>query len=321
MKEDAFVKICPTCQQTYADEGLNFCLNDGAVLVKKDASSLPPNTVFMNPGGSTNPNNFQNPTGPVNWGNAAGAVSQPKPKSRAWLWVLGILGAVVFGCGGGFLGLVALVANSNNGKNTSNYNYSNTNTRTNSFSNYGTKTTSNILTDDLSKWKMPDASLGQTDFRSGEFYMTSKSGGYYFALLSGSSSFQTGNALTRVTVRNSTGAPTTTGFGLMIHNNIAVALAQDYAFLIDSSNQSYRVAKHQTRKETPVVKWTYDSVIKNGTQANLLEVRDTGGKMDFYINGKLVTTVQDKDGIKSGVPGLYAGGAIPIAFSNLQVEK
>src|SRR5688500_3692003 len=29
------MKICPTCKETYKDEGLNFCLSDGATLIKK----------------------------------------------------------------------------------------------------------------------------------------------------------------------------------------------------------------------------------------------------------------------------------------------
>lgn len=312
------MKVCPTCQQTYADEGLNFCLNDGAVLVKKDAPA--PETVFMNQPPPTNSDRFQPPTNPANWGMNAGAVSQPKPKSRTWLWVLGILGAVVVLCGGGFAGLVALVANNENkNKNTGNYNYQIYNTKNGNT--YNPPISKNLLTDDLSKWKMADTSLGLTDFQNGEFLMTSKTGGYYFVLLSASSGFQTGNATTRVSVRNTTGAFTTSGFGLMVHNNQTTALAQDYAFLINSSTSMYRIVKHQARKETEIVKWTYNSAIKNGTQTNVLQIRDNNGSMTFYVNDKPMTTIEDQDGIKSGVPGLYASGAIPIAFSNLQVEK
>ena len=311
------MKICPTCQQTYADESLNFCLNDGAILVKKDAPFTPQETVFMNQPQTTAPGKFPNPTAPANWGINSPAANQPKPKSRAWLWVLGIFGAVVLICGGGFVGLIALVANNEN-KNVSGNNSGN---QMNSKGGDVFGESKDTLTDNLSKWKMTDASLGITDYRDGEFYMTSKPGGYYFVLQSGSSDFRTENATTKVSVRNTVGTATKSGFGIMIHNNIAVALLQDYAFLIESSTQSYRVVKHQLRKETELVKWTFNNSVKTGTQANDLEVRDNNGKMGFYINGNLVTTVEDKDGIKSGVPGLYAGGAIPIAFKNLQVEK
>lgn len=309
------MKVCPTCQQTYADESLNFCLNDGAVLIKQGAPSTPQETVFMNQPISTAPNNqsFHQSNAPQqNWGIGMTAAAPPKPKSKTWLWVLGIFGAIIVLCGGGFAGLIAIVANQDN-KNTygANTNYVNTNN----------VKPNNLLTDNLSGWKMPNDNLGITSYDNNEFFMTSKPGGYFFVLVSSNKNFRTDNATTRVTVRNTTGAFTDLGFGLMVHNNSAAALAQDYAFLIDTVSQSYRVVKHQARKETVVVKWNVDRAIKNGTQPNLIEVKDENGKMSFSVNGKLLTTVQDSDGIKSGVAGLYAGGAIPIAFSNLQVER
>ncbi|CAN5724956.1 hypothetical protein BH20ACI4_BH20ACI4_00790 [soil metagenome] len=48
------MKTCPSCNQTYTDETLNFCLNDGTTLVSKD--SEPPPTIFMDPPRTTNPN-------------------------------------------------------------------------------------------------------------------------------------------------------------------------------------------------------------------------------------------------------------------------
>lgn len=57
------MKICPNCNQTYTDETLNFCLNDGASLVEKD--SEPPPTVFMDAPRTTNPNytEYESPYG------------------------------------------------------------------------------------------------------------------------------------------------------------------------------------------------------------------------------------------------------------------
>ena len=40
------MKICPTCKKTYDDEGLNFCLEDGATLIKKrSVGAKPPSRV------------------------------------------------------------------------------------------------------------------------------------------------------------------------------------------------------------------------------------------------------------------------------------
>ena len=49
-----FMKVCPVCNQTYTDENLNFCLNDGGTLteLKDDA----PPTIFMDRGRTTQPN-------------------------------------------------------------------------------------------------------------------------------------------------------------------------------------------------------------------------------------------------------------------------
>ncbi len=40
------MKHCPRCNQRYEDDNLNFCLNDGELLVQLDTSDAPP-TLFM----------------------------------------------------------------------------------------------------------------------------------------------------------------------------------------------------------------------------------------------------------------------------------
>lgn len=41
------MKFCPRCNQTYADENVNFCLNDGELLTKLGDDAPP--TIFMDP--------------------------------------------------------------------------------------------------------------------------------------------------------------------------------------------------------------------------------------------------------------------------------
>jgi hypothetical protein len=62
-------------------------------------------------------------------------------------------------------------------------------------------------------------------------------------------------------------------------------------------------------------------LIKDGASENILEVRDLGEKIELYINGQLATTVTNKQGPTSGVPGLYAGDGLKIGFKNLEVVK
>ncbi len=71
------MKVCSICNQTYTDENLNFCLNDGGVLtlMKDDA----PPTIFMNQVRTTQPNweNVQQPISP--WQN------QPLQANQAYM--------------------------------------------------------------------------------------------------------------------------------------------------------------------------------------------------------------------------------------------
>lgn len=66
------MKQCPRCNQTYTDDQLNFCLNDGEMLVNASGGSRPfddsPPTVMMNDPRATNPTNWQSPAAPpVPW--------------------------------------------------------------------------------------------------------------------------------------------------------------------------------------------------------------------------------------------------------------
>ena len=95
------MKICPRCNQTYEDDSLNFCLNDGSVLTQASGgasaslSDAPP-TVLLNQPPATNPNAPQFGTQAGNWGVVTPNAAQvSRPKSRVWLWVLAIFGGVI----------------------------------------------------------------------------------------------------------------------------------------------------------------------------------------------------------------------------------
>lgn len=48
------MKVCPNCQQQYADDDLNFCLNDGGILTREIDDAAP--TVMLNQARTTNQN-------------------------------------------------------------------------------------------------------------------------------------------------------------------------------------------------------------------------------------------------------------------------
>lgn len=118
------MKICPNCQQTYDDDGLNFCLNDGGVL--ESAGGAPP-TVMLNQVRTTNENfsnDFAQPNSP--WQSpppspmqpfqqqtpayvppvySIGGSDQTLPTISLVLGSCSVLFSLVFCCFGGALGL------------------------------------------------------------------------------------------------------------------------------------------------------------------------------------------------------------------------
>lgn len=316
------MKICPRCQKTYADDNLNFCLDDGATLTNSNpADNSIPATVLLNQPRPTDPNQpFQNyasqPGSQSGWNNQNQFSMQPPPKkSKTWLWALGILGGLVLLCGGGTIGFFAWVASLPENNKNYNANYSANSPQKNSTA--ADKTTAQKI--DLSKWVKGDTELGVTEFSNGEFIMGSKQRGYYYVLAS-QANYKTENAVTTVTVRNINEDSSTLGFGLVVHSN-PVPLTQDYAFLIDSESKKYRVVRHSPGEEIGVVGWTRSSAIKDGTEKNVLEIRDENKKMNFYINGEFVKAVDNKDGYSGGVAGIYSGDGVQIAFTDFEIRK
>lgn len=285
------MKICPQCRQSYPDDSLNFCLTDGATL--QFATQNNPSFQFQ-------------PALPR------------RKKSRAWLWVLGsvvsilaVLTILFFT----FVGAVLYVADPNLNTN------SVSNTRSNT--NYIKKTPAldkNII-DDFSTWTKESNEFGDSNLEAGEFTASTKKLNYYYVLLTGDKSFRTADATTQINVRNTTGKGTGSGYGLVVASNPDKALKKDYAFLIDGERQSYRIVKHDDSNETIVVGWTKFPIIKKGKETNELKVKDSNGKMIFYINDIMATTVSDAENYTQGVAGVYVSDIVPIAFSNLQISK
>lgn len=87
------MKHCPACQQTYADDLLTFCLNDGAQLVSATPSDSPETLHIPSPR-STDPMPSQE-----TW-RAGPSFATPVAQApqRNWLpWVLGVAGLLIVG--------------------------------------------------------------------------------------------------------------------------------------------------------------------------------------------------------------------------------
>ena len=281
----------------------------------------------MNQPRPTSPAAVQPPTVEPAWGGASpqgGFSMQPqKKKSRAWIWALGILGLGVLLCGGGVAGFfvyVASVADTNNGSYT---NRTSWNSSTNRSTTPSPATSPNGVPVseevDLSVWVRNNSVWGTTEFTNGEFFMAAKEKGYYYVLVA-PDDYKTDGATTRVTVRNPDAADSNLGYGLIVHSD-TTPLQKDYAFLIDSKRQRYRVVRHSEEDEASVTPWTNSKLINEGTADNVIEVRDKSGKIDFYINGQMATSVANKQGPAAGVPGLYAGDGVKVGFKKLEITK
>lgn len=100
------MKSCPQCHQSYEDENLNFCLNDGTALTA--AGQAP--TILMP---SSPPTEFQS-AAPTQWQQPVQQSQPSGKKSKSWIWVLLLFGLLLLLCGGGVGGLLLLRLNQSN---------------------------------------------------------------------------------------------------------------------------------------------------------------------------------------------------------------
>lgn len=97
------MKICPNCNQTYSDDTLNYCLNDGTVLIFQDqkpffGSNQPNFSTPKNPQSpftSYTPGQITQPT----------AILRPRRNFKGFFSVLIIAGLLIFACSVGLVGL------------------------------------------------------------------------------------------------------------------------------------------------------------------------------------------------------------------------
>lgn len=323
------MKICPTCRKTYADDNLNFCLEDGSILTF--ASNEPPATVMMSQPRPTDPTTAfpSTPNSGIQstFGQQAPQpypVQQPKKSSKAWLWIVGIIGIILLLCGGGFAGLVFIGMQAQNQANNSTYPPPPVNSRGNSSASpapspFSAQNPSDVESVDLSFWVKDFSVWGTTEMAGDEFQMAAKQKGYYYVLVA-PDEYTTDGKNVRVTVRNVDNAASSLGYGLIFHS-APTPLTKDYAFLIDSKRKKYRVVRHEPSKETSMVSWKDSSAIKEGSQENILEARDKGDNIELYINDQMVTSIKDQFGHPNGVPGLYSGDGAKIGFKKLEIWK
>lgn len=348
------MKRCPTCNRTYTDDALSFCLDDGAVLVSAGATpNFDPNATIAYPaardtsGAPTQVFPSQQPPQQVvptpqpapSWGPAPYA-PPPVKKSKPLPWILGIVGLLlVLGVGAVVMLSIAGGSNSNNANannnnraannsnnanrsaNANNANNANANNANNSNS---TTSTASTLTDDFSeeKWGTGDRAFGSF-YDDDEYHMHYTVAGNYVVIYGPEEDgYYTQDATVKVTARSVDGKSPDNGYGLVVHGELKDGKLEDYAFLIVNEEVGgYSVVQHQGSKEIVLVQPSRSSAIRTGTSPNELEVRVKGTQLSFYVNGQYITSVTDTTGYKTGRVGFYTSNGGEVAFDDLKIEK
>ena len=336
------MKRCPSCNQTYTDTSLNFCLEDGTALMSVAPAGIDPNATIRYPGARNTaeppPTEIYHQPAPVfnqvpamsapnKWQPAA----PPRKKSSAIWWVLGGFAFLAI-IGIGLIVMIFAVASlstDNNSNSTVNSNTTerprNINISTNSNrSNTNTSSLPPSLSDDFSeqKWGIGDSKFGKIWYADDEYHMRSKEK-TFLVMYAPRDDYNTENATVQVTTRSVSGDSPTSGYGLIVHgekkNNNEL---EDYGLLIFTGNEpQYQIIMHKGGNQKALVPWTKSSVIRGGTSPNRLEVRIKGDELSFYINGQYVDRISDQENFKRGLVGLYTSDTAEVAFDDLEIRR
>ena len=340
------MKRCPTCNRTYTDLSLNFCLEDGTPLTTdapsgpdpnatlrypspRDTAEPPPTEIYR-PAPSTTPRPAPSPPPPPppapHW--APAPTQAPRKKSNAVWWILGGLAAlVVIGVGlvVMLIALASLGSNSNNSNLNANANRNaNVTVNANIPNSNASVTPAGPFTDDFSekKWNVGAGQFGRLWYENGEYHMSSKEQ-TYLVMYAPSDDYSTENATVKVTARSVDGGVPSNGFGLMVHCARSRTKAlEDYALLIyPSTEPEYEIIMHKNGEQSSLVSRTQSDAVLPGTSPNQLEVRIKGSELSFYANGKFLTKITDTANFRRGRAGLYTSDVTNVAFDNLEIDR
>ncbi|MEP6636805.1 MAG: hypothetical protein ABJB97_08775, partial [Acidobacteriota bacterium] len=336
----------------------NFCLEDGTPLVGdaprvidlhatvREApariTSDPPPTEIYRPGTPV-----MNQVAGINQARPGGQqwspvqATQPRKKSSAIWWVLGIV-AVLTVIGIGVVIMVLALASMSTNQNAGNTNTNsrvttaNRNSNANTVANTASENTNgnsnnnvspdlpSSVVDDFSgdKWKTGNFQYGDIWYADDQYHMRSKEK-TYLVMYAPDSEYNTENAAVSVTARSVDGTSPSSGYGLIVHGEKSKDnQLEDYALLVyTGSEPQYEVVMHTDGNQTTLVPWTKTTVLRSGTNPNQLEIRTKGDELSFHINGRFLTRITDKETFKRGVAGLYTSETPEVVFDDLEIRR
>lgn len=341
------MKRCPTCQRTYTDASLNFCLEDGTPLTS-DSPGVDPNATIRYPSARDTaeppPTEIYRPATapppprpappqqqqqPQQWSPTP--TQAPRKKSNAVWWILGGLAALVVIGVGLVVMIIALasLSTNNNGNLNANANANrNSNVAVNANANApnvnASVTPAGPLIDDFSekKWAVGDSDYGRRWYDNGEYHMSSKER-MYIVMYAPSDDYSTENATVKVSARSVDGTVPAAGFGLLVHGGWSKAKrVEDYGLVIYPSQEpEFEIIMHKDGTQSSLVTRTKSDAIRPGSSLNELEVRIKGLELSFYANGKYLTKIVDSGNYRRGRAGFYTSDATEVAFDNLEIDR
>jgi hypothetical protein len=115
------------------------------------------------------------------------------------------------------------------------------------------------------------------------------------------------------------------GFGIFIGGKDLADQNQSYVYFLLRKDGRY-IVKQRNGAQTPtIVPWTSHEAIVPQTgdenAKNLLEVAVGAEKLDFYVNGKMVTSLPRGDLDTDGIVGLRVNHQLNLHVSSLAVEQ
>ena len=342
------MKRCPTCNRTYTDLSLNFCLEDGTPLTAdapsgpdpnatlrypspRDTAEPPPTEIYHPPPVSTPRPAPPPPPPPQQWSPTP--TQPPRRKSNAIWWILGGFAALVI-IGAGLVIMLIALASLGSDPNSNNLN-ANANTRdvnrnSNVTANANVPNTNASVpptgpfADDFSekKWSVGVSQYGRIWYDNDEYHMSSKER-TYMVNYAPSDDYLTENATVKVTARSVDGDVPSAGFGLLVHGGRSRAnQLEDYGLLIYPGDEpEYEIIMHKNGAQSSLVTRTKSAAIRSGSSRNDLEVRIKGSDLAFYINGQFLTRLHDTENFKRGRAGFYTSDEIDVAFDNLEIDR
>jgi hypothetical protein len=336
------MKRCPTCNRTYTDLSLNFCLEDGTPLTSdapggpdpnatirypsaRDTAEPPPTEIYRPAPAVTPP---PTPPPPPQWSPPPQA---PRKKSNAIWWILGGFAALAV-IGIGLVVMLIALASLGSNSNTNNLNANTRDVNRNSNvtvnanipnSNASVAPTGPIV-DDFSekKWPVGSYPYGRIWYDNDEYHMTSKEH-TYLVMYAPSDDYGSENATVKVTARSVDGSVPSAGFGLMVHCGWSKAKRlDDYALLIYPGDEpEYEIVMHKDGVQSPLVARIKSDAIQAGASPNQLEIRVRGTELSFYANGQYLTKITDTDNYRRGRVGFYTSDTADVAFDNLEIDR